>query len=81
MRDYSKFSKAIDASGLENALMEAWKRYEPGLTRRTQLTGGIGVCGSLTWAPTPMAMEVREIVRSYFTRALEIVAAQLETTQ
>ena len=35
-----------------------------------------GVHGCLTYAPTPLAMEVMEIVRGYFTSALEIVAAQ-----
>jgi hypothetical protein len=75
MLDYSKFHAALDATGMESALMQTWKRHEPQLTKRTELSYG-GVHGGLAYAPIPLAMEIRDIVRNYFTRALEIVAAQ-----
>lgn len=75
---YHEFSAALDKERMEQELMNVWERYKAQIGRRTEMCPG-SVHGCLIYAPIAMAEEVREIVRGHFTRALEIVAARIQS--
>jgi hypothetical protein len=73
MWDYHEFHAALDRAGMESTIKDAWTRHRAQLNRRTVRAGG-GVHGCLIYGPTPLAAEIRDIVRDHFLHALERVA-------
>lgn len=79
MWHYVEFSSALDKDGMSRDLHEVFQRHiKEGAVRskRTALTYG-GVHGCIVYAPTALAVEIRDIVRDHFVRALGLVAARI----
>jgi hypothetical protein len=77
MRDYHEFRTALDNDDMSRDLHEAFRRAvkEGTITNNRPALSYSRVHGHLAYGPIPFAIEIREIVRGHFTRALEKVAA------
>jgi hypothetical protein len=78
LEDCREFSDAIDNDIMRKELHEAFERHKKQCSRRTSMHYG-GVHGGLSYGPHALADEVVYIVNKHFIRALEIVAAKVES--
>jgi hypothetical protein len=78
MWHYVEFSSALGKNDMQRDLHETFQRHakEGEISKRTVLSYG-GVHGCLAYGPTALAMEIRDIVRDHFARALNIVATRI----
>lgn len=75
--DYHEFRTALDNDDMRRDLHKIFQRHvKQGTIRNNRPILSYGtVHGHLSHGPTPVAIEIRDIVRGHFTHALEKVAA------
>lgn len=57
---------------MDRELMDIWQRYRPQLSRRAEFFDG-GSIGGVCHVTHAMAIEMHDVVRDHFTRALRVL--------
>jgi hypothetical protein len=68
----SYFNWDITHSTMNNELVDIWERYRPQLSYRAKLIYG-GSTGCACYVPHTMAIEIHNIVREHYTRAMRML--------
>lgn len=62
---------------MNNELVDIWERYRSQLSRRAEFTWG-GSIGCVCYVPHTMAIEMYNIVRDHYTRALRVLVDNVD---
>jgi hypothetical protein len=73
--DYHEFRSELDCDAMNAALLEIWRRYRLQCSRGASFACG-GVCGGIARVPIAAGVEAMDVVRKYFTEALERLQAR-----